>query len=230
MRVLRGRASTIERDHAVTQSLLSEPIETAVRVWRPLRHVAFGPRDVREDRYERACETARKLGYGTYERSVGGRAVAYTGTTICFAHIDTVADQRAGLTGRYERILDRLRIALDAVDVAAERGEPEAAFCPGTHSLSAGGKLVGIAQRVRQNAALTAGIVVPRDRDELIAVLEPIYAELDIPFDPDAMGSIRQAGSEASPERVRQAIEDALVTGSERDATQIQRERVPVGI
>lgn len=226
MRVLHGRAPSIAADHALTDSLLSGATEPAVRVWQPHRHVAFGPRDVRADRYNEACDIAIELEYGIHERSVGGRAVAYTGTTICFAHVDTVSDERRGLTERYEQIVDQLWLALNAVGVDVERGEPNAAFCPGTHSLSARGKLVGLAQRIRRNAALTAGIVVPCDREELIDVLEPVYGYLDIPFEPDAVGSVHRAGSTASPEEVRQAVEDALVAGATVDSSEVQRESV----
>lgn len=223
MRVLRGRASSLEGDRAITDSLLSEPTDPAIRVWHPHRHVAFGPRDVRADGYSQAAATARERRYGGIERSVGGRAVAYTGTTVCFAHVDTVRDTRKGVTDRYDRIVDQLRRALGAVGVDADRDEPDGAFCPGSHSLSAAGKLVGVAQRVRRNAALTAGIVIPRDREELIDVLEPVYTHLRIPFDPDAVGSVRRAGSPASPEEVRRAVEEALIAGNSADPSAIRR-------
>lgn len=226
MRVLRGRAGSLRADKAVTSSLLSDPVEPAVRVWFPGRHVAFGPRDVRADGYDQACRAAREQGYEVYERSVGGRAVAYTGTTICFAHVDTLDDERTELTERYERVLGWLQDALDVVGVDADLGEPEAAFCPGTHSLSASGKLVGLAQRVRRKVALTAGLVVPRDREALIDVIEPVYAALDIPFDPESVGSVRRAGSQATPEQVRQAVEDTLVAGTEPDPTKRTYEQV----
>jgi|AntRauTorckE6833_2_1112554.scaffolds.fasta_scaffold00476_15 lipoate-protein ligase A len=226
MRVLRGRASTIEQDRAITDELLSDPTEPAIRVWHPHRHVAFGPRDVRADGYSQAAEAAKELQYGIIERSVGGRAVAYTGTTVCFVHVDTIRDTRRGLTERYDRVVDQLRLALDAVGVDADRGEPNAAFCPGSHSLSAAGKLVGIAQRIRRNAALTAGIVIPRDREELIGVLEPVYTHLGIPFDPDAVGSVRRAGSSATPEEVRQAVEETLIAGNSTDSSEIRQEHV----
>jgi lipoate-protein ligase A len=226
MRVLTGRAGTIAADHAVTNSLLTAPVEPTVRVWQPYRHVAFGPRDAWTDGYDRACAIAEEQGYPVRERSVGGRAVAYTGTTICFALVDTVADERAGVTDRYDRLVDQLLVALDALGVDAARGEPAGAFCPGSHSLSASGKLVGLAQRVRRQAALTAGILVPRDRDALVAVLEPLYAALSIPFDPDAVGSVRRAGSDADPATIRQAVEDALVAGHQPDPAAVERVHV----
>lgn len=226
MRVLHGRTSSTAIDHAITDTLLSESTEPTIRVWHPHRHVAFGPRDVRTDQYTQACDAARELGYEIHERSVGGRAVAYTGTTICFAHVDTVADERSGLTDRYNRVVDRLWLALNAVGVNADRGEPDAAFCPGSHSLSATGKIVGVAQRIRRNAALTAGIIVPCDRAELIEVLEPVYTHLDIPFDPNAIGSVRRAGSSASPEEVRQAVEEALIAGNSINPSAVKRAHV----
>nr|WP_254533588.1 hypothetical protein [Natrinema gelatinilyticum] len=137
-----------------------------------------------------------------------------------------MADERSGLTDRYNRVVDRLWLALNAVGVNADRGEPDAAFCPGSHSLSATGKIVGVAQRIRRNAALTAGIIVPCDRAELIEVLEPVYTHLDIPFDPNAIGSVRRAGSSASPEEVRQAVEEALIAGNSINSPAVKRAHV----
>jgi len=230
MRVLSGRADTVAADHALTRSLLDAPVQPTVRVWRPARHVAFGPRDVRAAGYERAREVAWQRGYAVHERSTGGRAVAYTGTTICFAHVDTVADERVGLTDRYDRVTECLSTALTRVGVDIEHGEPADAFCPGSYSLSAGGKLAGVAQRIRQNAALTAGIVIPRDRDELASILNPVYQALDIPFDPDTVGSVRRAGSDATPETLREAITDALVAGFHSGQSSVQHETVTASV
>ena len=117
---------------------------------------------------------------------------------------------------RYERATSAVERALRSVGVDADRGEPADAFCPGTHSLQRDGKLVGIAQRVRQDAALVAGVAIVADREELAAVLADVYGALDVPFDPDAVGSVATAGGPADPEPVREAIERAFV--GDRDA------------
>lgn len=218
MRVLRGRGATVEADRAVTRALLDDARdegEPAVRAWRPHRQVAFGRRDAASAGYERARETAREHGFPPHERGVGGRAVAYTGDTVAFARVEPVDDPRTGIQDRYERATTDLQVALARLGVHARPGEPEGAFCPGTHSLQASGKVVGIAQRVQRGVALTAGVVVPRDQAEIAGVLEPIYDVLGVPFDPDAVGSIARAGGNGDPDTVARTVEGALVGDAE---------------
>lgn len=138
MRVLRGRADDVETDRTKTREMtvrVSETGERALRVWRPHRQVAFGRRDVREDGYERAREACTERGFPAVERRVGGRAVAYTGSTVAFARAEPVADIRSGLQDRYAAATTDLQVALRRLGVATYPGEPPDSFCPGTHSL-----------------------------------------------------------------------------------------------
>ncbi|MFC3478037.1 lipoate--protein ligase family protein [Halobacterium litoreum] len=215
MRVLRGRADTREADHEATRDLLDfarETGESAVRVWAPGRVVAFGRRDANEDGYEDAREAAREHGFPAVERQVGGRAVAYTDTTLAFARIEPIGDVRSGLSARYDAMVADVLDALETVGVDAREGEPADSFCPGDHSVQADGKLAGVAQRVTKGAALTSGVLVVDDREEIASVLADVYPALGVDFDPDSVGSVADSGGD--PERVREAVEDALVGGS----------------
>ncbi|ERH10957.1 MAG: lipoate-protein ligase A [halophilic archaeon J07HX64] len=213
MRVLRGRAATPTADRAVTKELLERTADTpALRVWQPHRTVAFGRRDASCEGYDRARRAATERGYVTLERSVGGRAVAFTGSTVAFVRAEPVEEARTGIQARYDRVAEEVAAALDSLGVTVEPGEPDGAFCPGTHSLSASGKLVGIAQRVRSEVALVSGIVVACDHQELADVLDPVYSALEIPFERDAVGSVARAGGPGDPEPVMTALEGALAT------------------
>ncbi|WP_440771977.1 lipoyl protein ligase domain-containing protein [Natronorubrum sp. DTA28] len=234
MRVLRGRAATIETDRDVSRRLLSTAAdgEPAVRVWTPHRQVAFGRRDQRLEGYELARERARERGFPPVDRDVGGRAVAYDGeAALAFARAEPVADFRRGTDDRYKRATAAVEEALrglesDTDSLEPTRGEPDDSFCPGTHSLSLEGadgrrrKVVGIAQRVRQNAAVVAGCVLVSNREGLAAVLESVYDALAVPFDPETVGSVAAAGGPSEPSIVRSALEDALV-GDERSTVTI---------
>ncbi|WP_226022103.1 lipoyl protein ligase domain-containing protein [Halomicrobium salinisoli] len=223
MRVLRGRAADPERDFERTRELaarVAEAGESALRAWRPHRQVAFGRRDARSDGYDRAREAARERGYVPLEREVGGRAVAYTGTTVAFA-LARPADDRSGIRDRYAEATDRLRAALASLGVDAREGEPADSFCPGTHSLQADGKIAGLAQRVRQDVALVAGVVVVADRDEVAAVLDPVYDALGVPFDPASVGSVAAAGGPSDPD----ATVDALIDAFAPDDYRVDRSR-----
>jgi lipoate-protein ligase A len=213
MRVHRGRAETPAIDRDVTGNLVTavaESEEPALRVWQPHRQVAFGRRDATREGYERARTVALNRGYVVSERRVGGHAVAFTGDTVAFVHIVPIDEPRTGMQTRYDETLSALSSALAELGVPAVLGEPDNAFCPGTQSLSADGKIVGVAQRVRQEVASVAGIVIVRDAPAVRAVLEPVYEALGLPFDPESVGSIADAGETARPKTVVRTIEEAF--------------------
>jgi hypothetical protein len=118
---------------------------------------------------------------------------------VAFARAEP-ADGRGGIDERYDRASADLRRALSTLGVDAREGEPEDSFCPGTHSLQASGKVVGIAQRVRKGAAVTAGIVLVRDHEAVASVLQPVYSALGTSLDPDSVGSVARAGGESDPD------------------------------
>lgn len=224
MRVLRGRAGSIEADRAVSAEMLEtvgETGEPAVRVWQPHRQVAFGRRDARADGYYLAREAAERQGFPPVERSVGGRAVAYTGTTVAFARAESVEDFRAGLDERYEAATRAVQRALWRLGVPAQRGEPDGSFCPGQHSLAHRGKIVGIAQRVQSDAAVVAGTLVVADHEEIADVLEPVYEALDVSFDRSAVGSVARSGGREDPEVVVRTLESLLVGDRDADVEQV---------
>lgn len=214
MLVLRGQAADVETDREVTRRLLEHSAAAGVpglRVWYPHRQVAFGRRDAHSEGYEEARRRAEQQGFEPVERAAGGRATAYTGGTLLFARTEPVADPRGGLDDRYEQTLGGLQGALSDLGVDARRGEPPDSFCPGTHSLQAAGKLVGLAQRVRQDVALVAGVLTVRDHAAIAKVLGPVYDALGVPFDPDSVGSLARAGGETDRETVQRTVEAALV-------------------
>lgn len=209
MHVRRGRAPTIEADREETAAVVARAErdrEPALRVWRPHRQVAFGRRDTSVDGYELAREAAEERGFPATTRDVGGRAVAFTGSTVAFARAVPVDGPRGGIRQRYDDALATLQRALASVDVAAERGEPPDSFCPGSHSLQAGGKLAGLAQRVTDDAAVVAGVLVVDERDQFTSVIGAVYDRLGVPFDPNSVGSVADAGGRADPERVADAV------------------------
>ena len=222
MRVVRGRVADREADREVTRTLLTAVQETGdpvVRVWAPGRQLAFGRRDANDDGYDAARDAAREHGFPSVERQVGGRAVAYTDSTLAFARIAPTEDIRTGLQARYDAMVADVRDALAAVGVDAHEGEPPDSFCPGDHSVSADGKLAGIAQRVTKDAALTSGVLVVDDRAAIRAVLADVYGALGVSFEPDSVGSVAAAGGD--PERIREELEGALVGNTDAEVVSV---------
>ncbi|MFW5937336.1 MAG: lipoyl protein ligase domain-containing protein [Halanaeroarchaeum sp.] len=214
MRLVRGHAKTPETDRDASRRVLewvAEHDEPAIRAWQPPRHVAFGRRDANEPGYEAAVERAVHHNYPAVERSVGGRAVAYTGTTVAFARYEPIESARAGIDERYEAMMRDVESALENVGVTATRGEPPNSFCPGEHSLQAAGKIVGLAQRVTADAAITSGVLVLDDHREIATVIGDVYDALGVPFDPDSVGSVERAGGDV--ESTLPELERALQRG-----------------
>lgn len=220
MIVYRNGIDDLDADRDVLNHIMKEVDqrnEPAVRVWYPPAHVAFGRRDQAADGYERARRAAESRGYPVTVREAGGRAVAFTGGVLALVRAEPADLAKSTVDARYERALVDLESALARLGVDAERGEPPASFCPGTRSLSAGGKLLGLAQRVRADVAVLGGLLVVEDADAIAAVLEPVYDALEVSFEPSSVGSVTTAGDQTDVEAVRRAVEDVLV--GDRDAT-----------
>lgn len=181
-----------------------------VRVWTPSPRVSFGRQDRNRVGYREATDAAKRRGYAVTERAVGGHPVALTGSSVAFRLATPTTPAAPEITDRYELVTAAIESALETLDISVERGEPPASFCPGTHSLSAKGKVAGFAQRIRRDVAVTAGLVVVSDHDEIGSVLEPVYEALAVPFDPGSVGSVSRAGGPAAPETVVAAVETAL--------------------
>ena len=222
MHVVRGSVSDADADRRVTEELLALVDRTdkpGVRAWTPPRQLAFGRRDASADGYARARQAAADRGYEPVERRVGGRAVAYTGDTLAFVHAVPTAGGRIGIKHRYAAATERLQTALTAVGADVRRGEPADAFCPGDHSLQADGKVAGLAQRVQRTVAVVGGcvIVTAGDEGEIAGVLRPVYGALGIGLEPDAVGSVEEAGGRGDPETVAAAVEHAFVGDNEAE-------------
>jgi len=221
MRVLRGRDSRPGADRGYTAALLADASDgtPGLRVWTPPRQVAFGRRDAREPGFERAKRIAAERGFEPIERDVGGRAVAYPGDTLAFAHAIPLGDGpgSGSIAARYERATETVLDALRSLGADVARGEPEESFCPGDHSVrvAGGGKVAGIAQRVRGDAALVAGylVVTRADARDIADGTAAVYGALGVPFDPGTVGSVSESGGPGRPKPVALALEEAFIDG-----------------
>lgn len=224
MHVRRDPPFDAAEDHERTEAFVervAETGETAVRVWTPPSHVAFGRRDRQEKGYDRAVAIAKDAYGDVRERDVGGRAVAFPSGTFAFAFAEPVDEPRTGIADRYERVAGAVQRALADCGADVERGEPDAAFCPGSHSLQTErGKVAGFAQRVRQDVAVVGGICC-YEGAALATGLGPIYDALDVPFDPENVGSIAPA-TDCSANRLRQTLQTSLIRDPATDVDVIR--------
>ena len=141
-------------------------------------------------------------------RLVGGHAAVYDARCVVVEELSAEEDVIAGLQMRFERQSQRLRPALCELGADARIGQLPGEYCPGAHSINIGGriKVVGIAQRAILPGALTSAVVVCGGGARLRAVIESLYAALEIEIDRGTAGSLDEELPDATPKAVAQRI------------------------
>lgn len=198
-----------EISRTILSRVAAGELPPTIRIHRPGNEVAFGRQDVSSPGYEAAAESARAAGFAAVERLAGGRAaVFHTGTiAIARAYADPQPPKRT--YARFEEMTEMIAAALRGLGVDARVGEVPGEYCPGAYSVNARGqtKLAGIGQRMIRGGAHMGGVVVASDGREVAHVLEPVYAALQLDFDPTTSGSVsEELGREVDPDELEEAI------------------------
>lgn len=180
----------------------------AIRSYRPRPTVAFGRRDSFLPGFARATDAAGRRGYTPVIRGAGGRAAAYDEGCLVFDQVMPAVDSMAGIQARFSGEAERQALALRSLGVDARVGEVPGEYCPGEFSVNARGeaKLIGAAQRIVRGAWLLSTVVVVEPAGKLRAVLEDVYSELGLAWDPATTGSVAAEVPGTSVEAVREAI------------------------
>jgi lipoate-protein ligase A len=183
-----------------------------VRLGRPGRIVAFGRQDRASPGYAEAVAATRAAGFEAVERLAGGRAAIYHEGTLHLSR--AYPDPRPGESTRlrFEEMAELARGALAALGVDARVGEVPGEYCPGAFSVNARGrtKLVGIGQRVIAGGAHVGGVVVVTGSRLVRDVLEPVYAALELEWDPATTGAVEDEIPGTAIEEVEEALLGAL--------------------
>jgi lipoate-protein ligase A len=182
-----------------------------LRLARPGRVVAFAKRDVLAPGYARAVAAARDAGFGSIVRLAGGRAAVFHEGTLELAHAVPDPDPRGGIHARFEATAELLAEALRSLGVDARVGEVPGEYCPGRWSVNAAGarKLAGIGQRVISGGAHVGTVLVADDAAAVRRVLEPVYAALELDWDPATVGAVAGEAPGAGWDAVRGAVLEA---------------------
>lgn len=221
-------------DTAVSHALLREVGERVrgetLRAHRADDWVAFSVLDTRLAGFERAVEAARAHGFGAALRLAGGHAAAFHTESLAFGWAMPIDDPRRGIQARFDAVAELIARALRRLGVDARVGEVEGEYCPGQHSVNAGGtrKLMGVGQRVIQGAAHVGGVVVVREAARIRDVLEPVYRALDLPMRPETVGCVADEAPGVTVEDVRAAIlaeaeREAAVRPADLDVRVLER-------
>jgi octanoyl-[GcvH]:protein N-octanoyltransferase len=183
-------------DTAVSRALMlrvaAGELPETLRVARPGPNVAFGKRDVVTAGYPAAVRAARAGGFEAIERLAGGRAAVFHEDTISFTHAIPEPDPRSGVDERFEATAGLIAAAFARLGVDSRVGEVDGEYCPGAHSVNAGGerKLMGVGQRLVSGGVHVGGVIVVSGAERVNAILTPVYRELDLDWRPEATGAV----------------------------------------
>ncbi|MEK6228118.1 MAG: lipoate--protein ligase family protein [Actinomycetota bacterium] len=199
-------------DTAVSRALMlrvaAGELPETLRLARPGRIVAFGKRDAVAHGYPAAVRAARDGGFEAIERLAGGRAAVFHHDTIAFAHAIPDADPRSGVDRRFEQTAGRFAEALRHLALDARVGEVPGEYCPGAHSVNAGGerKVMGVGQRLVSGGVHVGGVVVVDGAAEVRDILVPVYAALGLDWRPETTGSVADEVPGTTWEAVRDEV------------------------
>jgi octanoyl-[GcvH]:protein N-octanoyltransferase len=202
-------------DGAISRALLEAAASGAAsetfRLFVPGRVLAFGTRDTAHPAYPAAAAAARQEGFAPLERLAGGRAAVFHEHTLAFAWAAPDPEPRRSIRARFEELATVVVAALAGLGVDARVGEVPGEYCPGEHSVNAGGrrKLMGVGQRLVTGAAHVGGVVVVDRADLVNRVLLPVYRCLGYEWDPAATGGVA-AEVPATVDTVAEALVAAL--------------------
>lgn len=179
-----------------------------LRLARPGAIVAFAKQDAVAPGYAAAVRAARAQGFEAILRLAGGRAAVFHEDTLSLAHAVPDPDPRPGIHARFQVTAGLLARALRRLGVDARVGEVPREYCPGGYSVNARGqvKLAGIGQRLIAGASHMGGVIVAGGAERVRDVLVPVYAALDLEWDPATAGSVGAEAPGAGLEDVERAI------------------------
>ncbi|HEX9891967.1 MAG TPA: lipoate--protein ligase family protein [Actinomycetota bacterium] len=178
---------------ATLEGVARGSLPETLRLHRPGDVLAFGPRDRVAPGFADAVAAARAHGFSPVERLAGGRAAVFHGGTIALSWAMPANDLRGGIRERFEEVSALLAQAFTSLGVDARVGEVPGEYCPGEHSVNAGGrtKVAGVGQRIVAGAVHVGGVIVVEGSDRIRDVLVPVYRALEIPWRPETTGSLR---------------------------------------
>ena len=170
--------------------------------------MAFGRLDALRPGFAAAAAAAREHGFEPVLRAPGGQASAYQRESVVLDLAMADADAITGVQTRFAELAALLAGALGSLGVDARVGAVPGEYCPGAHSVNAGGrtKLVGTAQRIVKGGWLFAASVVVRDPEPVRAVLEAVYDRLGVAWDPGTVGAVADGVPAAGPADVEDAF------------------------
>jgi len=172
--------------------------------------VAFGKQDAVAGTYPAAVRAARDAGFEAVLRLAGGRAAVFHEGTVALAHAIPDPDPRPGIHQRFRDSAALVTETLRGLGVDARVGEVPGEYCPGGYSVNAGGrtKLAGLGQRLIRGGVHVGGVIVASGADRVRQALVPVYAALDLDWEPSTAGSVAEEAPGIGIEAVLAALRE----------------------
>lgn len=207
----KGGAFDAALSRALLDSVARGETPEALRLYRPGAVVSFSGHDAAQPGFAQAVRAARAGGFDAALRSAGGRAAVFHEQSIAFAWCIPDPAPRRSVHRRFAETADIFCEALASLGIDARRGAVPGEYCPGDYSVNAGGsvKLMGVGQRLVRGAAYLGGVLVLDDAQRMRDVLRPVYAALELDFDPKTVGAVRDVAPPCSREDVLHALSAA---------------------
>ena len=205
-------------DTAVSRALLQQVSDgtepETLRLYGPADLVAFGPQDTRSPGYRHAVRAARVGGFEAVQRLVGGRAAVYHEETIAFAWAVPNPTPNADIQARFQETAEIMVSSFHRLGIDARIGEVPGEYCPGKFSVNTRGekKLMGVGQRLVTGAAHIGGVVVVGGSTRIRDILLPVYKALDLAWDAESVGSLKDELAGVSIEDAHQAVVDEFAS------------------
>ncbi|HEX2127992.1 MAG TPA: hypothetical protein VHF58_02125 [Solirubrobacterales bacterium] len=177
---------------AIMTRVAAGELPATLRVHRPRRELAFSKQDRAAPGFAAAVRAARAEGFEPVVRLAGGRAALFHEGTLAFAWSTPAPMPTRTTHERFALFAGVIERALGRLGVDARIGEIPGEYCPGAWSVNARGavKLAGIGQRIVSGAAHLGGVLVVSDSELVRRTLEPVYAALELEWDPTTAGAV----------------------------------------
>lgn len=195
---------------AILRRVAAGELEPTLRLHRPARELALSKQDAAAPGFEAAVAAGREAGFEPVVRLAGGRAAVFSEGTLALSWASADRRPTARTRDRFEALAGLVASALSRLGVDARVGEVPGEYCPGAWSVNARGrvKLAGIGQRLIAGGAHAGGVIVVSGGDLVRAALVPVYAALDLDWDPSTAGSV---ADELGRAITLAEVEDALL-------------------
>lgn len=183
-------------DTAVSRAVLRRvsdgSLPETLQIGTPHRVIAFGKHDALADNFDRAVGIAGSHGYEPTIRIAGGRAVVFHEHVVRFAWTVPSPNPVGGMQERFVEVAQLVVGTLESFGIEGIMGELPDEYCPGRYSvhIPGVGKVMGSGQRLARRASQIAGLIVVRDSDAIIEVLQPVYAALGLRMDASVTGCL----------------------------------------